>query len=1630
MSLAAILKSFGLPPADIAWLTLQNDVIEKANGRHDLYQTWANTLHGIEQSQAMDLDDAPDDAVEYFKQKYANLGLPADLKHLLGEKFPQQRDEIEALRTIGGSGIHQLWRGSAPDEVTYWGDDGDPRVERRAPEPEPEPEPELETEEIPFGPAGMPRVDEKYADAPAIAEDEQEAEVAAPLQTRREEELAAQQTQTEREVEARAVPGAEYDETGQRVQPRAPLPADDGLSDEEDEEMDRDHENYQRLARISPHQGMVTWILNNFGYAWLRHAREEGLLVGGQQKQQLSELSEEEMQDSMDAAMSGLQHQLGQEYWPGPIRETWDGKQKQSGKVVFRDAEGNTQRGRRNPFYGGENTEAGTVQAFANAMNAVRMSPKSLIEASMTGNQWKTRQLANTVHRSLMAKEHFMNLDDKKLKTETDAMLAGPTALPRGHVCPDCEMGHSPLFYHHNYESQLAAGQKAGAPHERFGGRGDPAVRIGRGSTMPDLYAFDNVLDVTQAYEQQMKVHDPDFELPESMTTPKGVRNNQGQYRRIIRDLEHMYRSNTLHPGVRGHLDRGGSRRVDAEGDTRGTHQRRIDSARIGEIREPTEEQIRAIHGGGLWNRDKGVGANTAGFILPGEFHPPNMFGGYGDIDWQEGGGIFNGFNTTPEAEDAANKWVWNIAQLKQKKQSGIPVVPPVPQQTPSRFGAGVEPTGGTFTDPNTGAAYPQFSFPFFEQSTAQLGGSHPPVPPAEVAPVPTEVTMPPMQSDVLPNLPREDEGALDAEAQQLFGMGNRGGPTPLNEEQIRAFEHLGRHDRITPINHTGGPTKCTMCAGHGDVPIHDARNYARMTNEDAAGLTDAELDQWMAENYRPAGKQGSFGEITQDTLQSFTDATGLQYDPDNEQHVNAIQSMVDVSGYTKFACPHCDAPHPLMEDGHKAATGVCPTCVGHGRVHHSDHDYDVPTPPHALPPMPQVAGIDTQRLTGEKERPSWLKAGLVGQQRGVRTENLLRELMAQDAQRQRERDFQQKIEPFHERFLDGTLGLGGDIANVEGSAYAQRLEENEEMVRGHNKRYYDDISRLGQAWREHGMSFPDPATLSTDYAEERKKKPVESPLGFMAGDLGPKTIARLTETLQANEPKELARRARMLQAALDQSTMGQRLFGQADVDPVETFHGDGLLEQVGPMHMTNLEYFLKFGRAPRGGVLYGDGKSGGKSYQGDPVSETQVVSAADKDKGSERQRVVGMGGNKPVGNEIRDMLDERNKHMHTNHDAEVAQEVAYAHSMRQELEDYLNNPDASAEDNPVQATRITLPNGMQENLLSYDSHARRKTGTGQMLKELSPFHKKMNELRGSYRNEFMNHWKQAATKAMQGSASPQDIASSINRRWTHWKRKSSNQKLMNDYTDKMMSKIKVDEKGLDVHNMTPAKEKAMGLTKEQMLSGLNGLKDRVSNVDDWAEYKIDQKGSQKHRWMVEKEPNTLWQMALHAFHDGELDESQLQDTVREIVDEHPGWSHYSLRDLNEWKESMKQPKPQHSRPEGIVRETNEMQAWRELWGDMWPQVARNLMQVKGTHGSNIFDIPRKRRQGPTDPNPNPRGPKPERPSRYNFLDYPEYAPWLPPEDVEDEDDPVEKAMVSLRISRFIAQTSLGRSGP
>ena len=73
MSLAVILKSFGLPPADIAWLTLQNDEIEKAGERHGLYQQWAGTLAGIEQSQALGSDDAPDAAVEWFKKKYANL---------------------------------------------------------------------------------------------------------------------------------------------------------------------------------------------------------------------------------------------------------------------------------------------------------------------------------------------------------------------------------------------------------------------------------------------------------------------------------------------------------------------------------------------------------------------------------------------------------------------------------------------------------------------------------------------------------------------------------------------------------------------------------------------------------------------------------------------------------------------------------------------------------------------------------------------------------------------------------------------------------------------------------------------------------------------------------------------------------------------------------------------------------------------------------------------------------------------------------------------------------------------------------------------------------------------------------------------------------------------------------------------------------------------------------------------------------------------------------------------------------------------------------------------------------------------------------------------------------------------
>ena len=233
---------------------------------------------------------------------------------------------------------------------------------------------------------------------------------------------------------------------------------------------------------------------------------------------------------------------------------------------------------------------------------------------------------------------------------------------------------------------------------------------------------------------------------------------------------------------------------------------------------------------------------------------------------------------------------------------------------------------------------------------------------------------------------------------------------------------------------------------------------------------------------------------------------------------------------------------------------------------------------------------------------------------------------------------------------------------------------------------------------------------------------------------------------------------------------------------------------------------------------------------------------------------------------------------------------------------------------------------------------------------------------------------------------------------------------------------------------------------------GLHGLRDKVSNVDDWAEYKVDQNQSKKHRWMVEKEPNTLWQLALHAFHGGELDEAQLHDTVREIVDEHPGWNHYSLKELNDWKaskgkgnrsdeEKFEDFVSRHSSwpfsshmgegMEGLMREKEEMKGWRELWGDLWPRVQENLKPKK--RDVSVDEEGQERdwdKDIPFDANPNPRGPEPEHPSRYRFLDNPDYAPWLPPEEEEDEDDPVEKAMVSLRISRFIADTSLGYVGP
>jgi hypothetical protein len=350
----------------------------------------------------------------------------------------------------------------------------------------------------------------------------------------------------------------------------------------------------------------------------------------------------------------------------------------------------------------------------------------------------------------------------------------------------------------------------------------------------------------------------------------------------------------------------------------------------------------------------------------------------------------------------------------------------------------------------------------------------------------------------------------------------------------------------------------------------------------------------------------------------------------------------------------------------------------------------------------------------------------------------------------------------------------------------------------------------------------------------------------------------------------------------------------------------------------------------------------------------------------------------------------------------------------------------------------------MKENLLSYDAHARRRTGTGSILKELSPFHKKMNDLRGSFRNEFMNRWKQDARKAMEGSASAQDIESGANRRWGHWKRKASNKRKIDDYVDQQMAGVKIDEAGIDVHGIGP--EGFGGMSKEQWMLGLHGLRDKISNVDDWAEYKMDQNQSKKHRWMVEKEPNTLWQLALHAFHDGELDEAQLHDTVREIVDEHPGWNHYSLKELNDWKASKgKENRSDEEKFEDFVSrhsswplsshmghkwEKDEMKAWRELWGDLWPRVQENLKPRKRHEAGSEEEERLYDEEMPFDRKPLPRGPKPERPSIYNFLDYPEYAPWLPPEEEEDEDDPVEKAMVSLRISRFIADTSLGYVGP
>ena len=1404
MSPATILKELGLSPSEIAWATLQADTLYKADNEE--IRNWNMYIDAMHQQGT--------DPLAWFLEKYQGLGLPDALKAVLLNKNPQREAEINAVRSINEAAAKELFHGTPPDNVRFWGPEGDPRQE---PPPEEEAE-EEEVEEIPFGPAveGGGGGGE-YADEPAIPAEEVERDAPEVLQ-----------------------PGAPEDHFA--------APGHHEAEEEGVEDAEERNDLQRMLLDQHPQQAAVTWFIKNFGHVYNRLAHEKNIIPWDQSWAEriddLYSLNEDTHDKLLKDTFKELARRIQQERFPGrkKTESHWVQNLEDQWTDVGSGEEYETG-GNPNPFYGRLNTDE-IEAAVREALTAAKVSGRSLAEHAVMARNSKgaINDLAQTLHHDMVAQNHLVGLDEAIQQAE---------ASDGGHhgvACPDCKMGHHQLMYHHSADSQKAAGAWVGR---------NPRQKMGTGVMMPDFNSY---------YASDLR---------DALESIEGERPHPGRKKwSLARDLEHYYQNNLFPRDLKRKFD-------DPAGTGGFSGIRKPQTTQIGDIRKPTQEEIQATHGPSMYGGN--IPVESSGFIFPGEFHPPPQTGAGGET--LDMGGIGGGGQEEQLFSD--DEWVKWLDQVNLANQTG--------SQAPV-----------TTAQANMDMGFPHGLWDATQQMATQAqltaaGG-------AENIPDPQALTsyqpLPPMQ----------------AEGSDV--------PTgPLSEDEVRAHEHMGRLNRITPLNWTGGPTKCVICAGHGKVSPKRAKMYARSsprTGDDVAGMTDAELTEWMKDNYRIAGTQGSPRDISESNLDSFKAKYHIDFDPNDARHVQLMGGQIQSPEHQEIACPHCDAPHPLMDANHTCATGVCPTCTGDGRINHKHAEM-----------APLTTTID--RLTGDKERPLWLKPGPIGQQRIADAEYQKYLTEHQKGLAARRKLWKEKAEPHFQRYLDRDLLSSGDLAEMAPSIAREIRDEDGEIIQPQTE--FKNKLENQHAIIERLLEWSHQNILGT--IEQPTREEARAMARHMRGGIDEDVEA--AGGLSALDPPEEARpppEEEDLDFDFDMPSNRElsRAKRMADYENMESTVGTGRLHAHGPvmtrddgsyksqMYLTDLERLLQTGRAT-GHAPTGDAMFGETDLMGGISGESTYGPEGSGDR---------------YANVINEMLKQRMKIMSREKPLSYSEKAKAARDFSQKCQDYLNNPLSPAENNPISFKEINNPNGTQETVLHWEPVTRMKKGAkGASKNYLSPFHKKMKMLEEENKGRLERHWKKKYLEQFGGAGlQMQDEhgiydSSDADRAWKNrdedgerqfFQSKDGRGLTYKEAQQSLMDQIKINTKHMDIHAYPSAGEgeewtqqhkewwlaQLRNLSKMADLTHKTEVREDGSQIPSWAEHMTRKWEDERDEHLLNHEPNRLWQAVLRAHGEDQSEETTawLHDTLHDIWERHPGWMPYSLKDLEKLRSQSDDDEP------------------------------------------------------------------------------------------------------------------------